>query len=349
MLKVAGIGNIKTYSNSFLKEKEYNKSSDLRYQYNLISDTVSFKKSKFDFENGNKQIYSCLGNMGLAEKISDESLVSLKDSNTKKFKNGETYVRLFGDFKNKSVFILNAGNEPINDNLMEFRQMIDAAKRGGAEKITAILPYIPYSRQDRISEQGEALTAKMIAKDIQSAGADKVITFDLHSMQIQGFFDIPVINLSAVPLFADYFKKKDDMNSFVVVSPDLGGIKRAKKLAEQLDAKDAIIYKERAAHNEIDKVQLFGDVEGKNCILIDDMIDTGGTITESAKLLKSKGANDVYICATHGIFSGDAYENIKNCPAKEVIVTDTIPLKKGAPENIKQLSIARLIAKEINS
>lgn len=348
MLKVATIGNIRTYSNSFLKEKEYNKSSDLRYQYNLISDTVSFKKSKFDFENGNKQIYSCMGNMNLAEKISDESLVSLKDSNTKKFKNGETYVRLLGDVKNKSVFILNAGNEPINDNLMEFRQMIDAAKRSGAEKITAILPYLPYSRQDRISAPGEAITAKMVANDIESAGANKLITFDLHSTQIQGFYEIPVINLSAIPIFADYFKNKVD-GSFVVVSPDNGGIKRAKELSKELKIPKAIIDKERSEHNKAEAVAILGDVKDKNCILVDDMIDTAGTITEAARMLKANGANDVYICATHGIFSADAYENIKNCPAKEVIVTDTIPLKKGAPENIKQLSIARLIAKEINS
>lgn len=346
MLKVIGIGNIRTYDTNFSNRKEDVNPSKLRYKYNLMSDTVSFKRS--DFKNGDKQIYSCLANINLAEKISDESLVSLQDTNTKKFQNGETYVRLLGDVKNKSVFILNAGNEPINDNLMEFRQMIDAAKRGGAEKITAIIPYIPYSRQDRISEPGEALTAKMIADDIQNAGADKVVTFDLHSMQIQGFFNIPVTNISAVPLFADYFKKKGDTSSFVVVSPDLGGVKRAKKLAKELDVKDVIIYKERAAHNKIDNVQLFGDVKGKNCILIDDMIDTGGTITESAKLLKREGANDVYICATHGIFSGDAYANIENCPAKEVVVTDTIPLKKGAPENVKQLSVAELIAKEIN-
>lgn len=346
MLKVTGIGNFKSYAPNFSNNIENGKVSTLNYKYNLMSDTVSFKRASFDSEN--KELFSCLGNYRLAEKISDKSLITLNNTISKKFKNGETYIKLLDNVDDKSVFILNSGDNPINDNLMEFRQMIDAAKRSDAEKITAILPYLPYSRQDRISEEGEALTAKMVANDIVSAGADKVITFDLHSTQIQGFYDIPVKNLSAVPLFADYFRNKGDLDSFVVVSPDAGGIKRAKNLSAELKVPMAIIDKDRVEHNKATAISIVGNVEGKNCILVDDMIDTGGTITAAVKMIKDKGAKDVYICATHGIFSGDAFENIKNCPVKEVVVTDTLPLKEGAPANIKQISIAGLIAKEIN-
>lgn len=346
MLKVTGIGNFKLHSTNFSNNAADNKVSDLKYKYNLMSDAVSFKRSSFN--NADKELFSCKENLALAEKISDESLVRLDDTVAKKFKNGETYAKLLEDVDDKSVYLLNAGSNSINDNLMEFRQMIDAANRNGAEKITAILPYLPYSRQDRISSDGEAITAKMVANDIVSAGADKVITLDLHSIQIQGFYDIPVKNLSAVPLFADYFRQKGNMDEFVVVSPDAGGIKRAKNLAKELNTPTAIIDKERAEHNKAEAVGIVGDVKGKNCVLIDDMIDTAGTITEAVKMLKNKGAKDVYICVTHGIFSDNAYENIRNCPVKEVIVTDTLPLKEGAPDNVKQISISGLIAKEIS-
>jgi ribose-phosphate pyrophosphokinase len=350
MLKVSSIRNFKSNfrQSPFMSNNAVAKKTDyIKYQYNLNSDTISFKKAHFDVED--KKIFSCADNKKLAEKISESSDIDLCSNISKKFKNGETYVRLTDNVDEKSVFLINAGNDPINDNLMEFYQMIDAAKRNGAEKVTAILPYLPYSRQDRISASGEALTARLVADSLEKAGADKIITLDLHSVQIQGFYDIPVKNLSAVPLFADYFRSKGNIEDLVVVSPDVGGIKRAEALSVELKSPMAVIYKKREEHNVAKAVDILGDIEGKNCILVDDMIDTAGTITEAVKMLKSKGAKDVYICATHGIFSDNAYENIKNCPVKEVVVTNTLPLKDGAPVNIKQLNIAPLIAKEISN
>lgn len=345
MSRVQNINNIRFSSPITQSKISYEKKPLLNYQYNLSKDTVSFQGKKIEKED--KEIFSCKDNLALAEKVSRESEVELGETISKKFQNGETYVRLKDDVDDKSVFVLNSGNDPVNDNLMEFRQMVDAAKRSGAEKITAILPYLPYSRQDRLSENGESVAAKMVADDIENAGVDKVITFDLHSPQIQGFFDIPLKNLSAGPVFAQYFKQKGDMSEFMVVSPDVGGVKRAENLSKMLGTETAIIHKKRAEHNKAQAVAIIGDVKGKNCILIDDMIDTAGTITEAVKMLKVNGAKDVYICATHGIFSGNAYENIKNCPVKEVVVTDTLPLPENAPKTIKQLSIANLIAEEI--
>ena len=191
---------------------------------------MSFGLSKKD-----TKLFSCKDSSELGANIADELGIKQNESISKKFKNGETYVKLNDDVDGKSVVVINSGNDPVNDNLMEFRQLIDASKRNGAEKITAVVPYLPYSRQDRLSDEGESLAAKMVAEDLERTGADKVITVDLHSPQIQGFFDIPVKNLSAIPMFADYFKKNHDdiPNSFVVVSPDSGGEKRAKKTCKR--------------------------------------------------------------------------------------------------------------------
>lgn len=342
---IQAVRNIGLLSRSAKNNPQRNQTPSLRYQYNLSKDTVSFGLSKKD-----TKLFSCKDSSELGANIADELGIEQNESISKKFKNGETYVKLNDDVDGKSVVVINSGNDPVNDNLMEFRQLIDASKRNGAEKITAVVPYLPYSRQDRLSDDGESLAAKMVAEDLERTGADKIITVDLHSPQIQGFFDIPVKNLSAIPMFADYFKKNHDdiPNSFVVVSPDSGGEKRAKKLAKELGTPVSVISKERAEHNKAEAVSISGDVKDKNCILVDDMIDTAGSITAAVNMLKSKGANDIYIAATHGIFSGAAYDNIKNCPVKEVVVTDSLPLKEGAPSNIKQLSIAGMVADELN-
>lgn len=344
MLSVLPIRNFNLSPANTAVRKMSQTSSDLQYRYNMTADMVSFKGSS---NKGDKKVFACTDSSELAKKVASISNLPLSTSSSKKHKNGETYVRLEEPVENKVVYVMSSGQDPINDNLMEFLQMVDASKRNGAEKVVAILPYMPYSRQDRLSKPGESLAATMVAKDIQAAGADKVITVDLHSMQTQGFFDIYMKNISAMPLFADYFKSKGDLDNFIVVSPDFGGKNRAKLLAKALGTELSCIDKERLDHSEAKARGISVDVRGKNCILIDDMIDTAGTITEAVKILKQQGAEDVYICATHGIFSGDAYENIRNCPVKEVIVTDTLPLKKGAPDNIIQLSIARMIADEI--
>lgn len=347
MLTITPIRNFSLFTQPTNSSRKNYQSESINYKFNILSDVVSFSsRSRQD----DKKVFACVEGSELARKVAEMSGYSVSPSLAKKHKNGETYIKLEEPVENKIVYVMSAGKNPINDNLMEFLQMVDAAKRNGAEKVVAILPYMPYSRQDRISEPGESLAAAIVAKDIQVAGADKVITIDLHSLQTQGFFDIYVKNITAMPVFADYFREKGSLDNFVVVSPDMGGKKRAKAFAEELNVGLSVIHKERKAHSKAEAVGISGDdVNGKNCILIDDMIDTAGTITEAVRLLKEEGAKDVYICATHGIFSGDAYLNIRNCPVKEVIVTDTLPLREGAPGNIIQLSVAELIAKEIEA
>lgn len=342
MLRVETFNNFKiNFQNKNINHKNGITLPKFTYRYNLAGDTFTFKGLE------DKRIVACKDTNGIAQELSDVTGVKIEDTIAKKFKNGESYVRLLEKNKRKEIFVINAGNDPINDNLMEFRQLINAAKYDNASSVTAIMPYMPYSRQDRLSKKGEALAAKMIAKDIETAGASRVITFDMHSSQIQGFFDIPVENISAMPLFANYFREKVDLSSFVVVAPDAGGKNRAKELAAELKLGYAQIDKDRAEHNVAKATGLSGNVEGKNCIVFDDIIDTAGTIEESIRILKENGAKDVYICATHGIFSGDAYQNLEKSGAKEVIVTDSIKLKPGAPSKIKQLSLAPLLEEEL--
>lgn len=340
MLRVESIRNFRVNLQN-KKQKADIYVPKLTYKYNLANDTFTFKGLE------DKRIVACKDTNGIAQELSDGTGVKIEATTSKKFQNGETYVRLMEDNKRKNIFVINAGIDPINDNLMEFRQLINAAKYDGASQVTAVMPYMPYARQDRLSKKGEALAAKMIAKDIETAGANKVIVFDMHSAQIQGFFDIPVENISAMPLFANYFREKGNLDSFIVVSPDAGGKKRAKELAEELKLGYAQIDKDRAEHNVACAKGISGNVSGKNCIVFDDIIDTAGTINESVRILKENGAKDVYICATHGIFSGDAYKNIEKSDAKEVVVTDSLKLKDGASPKIKQLSLAPLLEEDL--
>ncbi|MFA7657981.1 MAG: ribose-phosphate pyrophosphokinase [Candidatus Gastranaerophilaceae bacterium] len=313
----------------------------------LKADIVSFGMSPKALAK-KVSIFSGRANPALTEAIEKKLGLSTGKKNLKNFSDGETYVRLMGDMQGKDVYLVQPSADPVNDSIMELFFMIDAAKRADAKRVIAVTPYMGYERQDRKAAIGEPIAAKLHAKLLQAAGADKVIAVDLHSSQIEGFFENTsnVVHISAITELAKYIKSKN-LEDLVVVSPDAGGAKRAELLAESFDSPYAVIQKKREKHNEAKAVNLYGDVAGKNCILFDDMIDTAGSIVEATRMLKEHGAKDVYVCASHGVFSGPAYERLENSPVKEVIVTNTLPLKENAPSKITQIDISSLIADAI--
>lgn len=263
------------------------------------------------------------------------------------FSDGEINVNIGESVRGVDVFVIQPTCTPVNDNLMELLILIDALRRASARRITAVLPYYGYARQDRKAKARDPITAKLIANLITAAGARRVLAVDLHAGQIQGFFDIPVDHLQGVPILAEYFLNKQ-VEDFIVVSPDLGGVTRARALSERLQVPLAIIDKRRPCPNVAEVMNIIGDVKEKRVIMIDDMIDTAGTITSGAQALLDNGAKEVYVCCTHPVLSGPAIERLKNSPIKEVIVTNTIPI---APEKrldkIKVLSIAPLLGEAI--
>lgn len=295
------------------------------------------------------------GNDQLAKEIADELNVSLGDMSLSTFANGELYVRFGDSVRGADLFIIQSHCEPINDRIMEQMIMIDAAKRASAKRITAVVPFYGYARQDRKAQGREAITAKLIADMLTVAGVDRVITADLHTGQIQGFFDCPVDHLTAVPLLAEYLGGKIQ-GEITVVSPDAGGGKRARRFANTLesmgtDTELAFIDKRRpkGTFNEAVAEEVVGVVEGRTCILVDDMIDTAGTMCSAAELLKKRGAKDVYLAATHGVLSGPAIERIDTAPIKECVITNTIPLPEAKQSTkISVLSIAPIIAKALD-
>lgn len=271
--------------------------------------------------------------------------INPSDTVIKKFANTETYVRINDDLRNKDVYLMPSSGQDVNEGIMEINLKADAAKRSGAKKVVAVLPNFPYARQERRSEAGEPVSARVVIDTMIASGVDEFITTDLHSSAIEGFApsNHSFYHLSSLPLAIDYLNDKN-LNDPVVVSPDEGGAKRAKKLADALGVKQATIQKTRIAHNSARALGLFGDVSGKDCIIYDDMIDTAGTISEASRLLKEKGANDIYILATHGLFNGNAYQKLENAPVKEVIVTNSVPLKPNAPVKIKQIDSSAQIS-----
>jgi ribose-phosphate pyrophosphokinase len=269
------------------------------------------------------------------------------DAQVSTFSNGEIGVSINESIRGSDVFVVQSTSTPVNDNLMELLIMIDALKRASAGRINAVIPFYGYARQDRKSKSREPITAKLVANLIEAAGADRVITMDLHAPQIQGFFDIPVDHLYASPLIVNYFinKKLDDI---VVVSPDVGGVTRARSLATKLDAPLAIIDKRRPKPNVSEVMNIIGDITNKDCIIIDDIVDTAGSIVNAAKALKDMGAKDIYVACSHPVLSGPAFERIRDSVIKELIVTNTIPLPAGKPvDKIKVLSVAPLFAEAI--
>ncbi len=296
------------------------------------------------------KLFAGRANPKLAQEIAEYLGTTVGPMVVKNFADGEIYVQVKESVRGDDVFIIQPLCNPVNENLMELLIIIDAFKRASAKSITAVIPYYGYARQDRKTSGREAITAKLVADLLTTAGTDRVLAMDLHTGQIQGFFNILVDHIFATPILVDYIKSlnipTDDM---VAVSPDTGGVQRTRQFAKKIDCPMAIIDKRRDKHNEAIASHVIGDVEGKVCIMFDDMIDTAGTICEAAKLLKTKGAKEVYVCATHAIFSGPAIERLKNAPIELCIVTNSIPWEKEKlPENVVQLSVAPLLGQAIS-
>jgi ribose-phosphate pyrophosphokinase len=293
------------------------------------------------------KIFSCNANPKLAADIAKHVGVTLGEGDVSSFSDGETRVTLNESVRGDDVYVIQSTSEPVNHHLMELLVMIDALKRASAKTINVVTPYYGYARQDRKTRARDPITAKLVANLIETAGADRMITMDLHATQIQGFFDIPVDHLLGVPILAEYFQSKH-LGDVVVVSPDHGGVTRARKLAEFLKAPLAIIDKRRTQPNVAEVMHIIGKVEQRTAIIIDDIIDTAGTMTQAANALVEHGARDVYACGTHAVLSGPAIERIQQSHIRELVVTDSIPLDKEKQlDKIKVLSVAPLIGEAI--
>lgn len=302
-------------------------------------------------QRGELKLLTGNSNPKLAESVAKHLGVSLGQSEIEKFSDGEIKIKINESIRGKDVYIMQPTSAPTNDNLMELLIMIDACRRASAGYINAIVPYYGYARQDRKTRGREPITAKLVANLITQAGADRVITIDLHAGQIQGYFDIPVDHFSAVRLLSTHFKDKayDKPEEWVVVSPDLGGVRRAREFSDYLKLPIAIIEKRRPMPNVSEVMSVIGDFKGKHAILVDDMVDTAGTITNAANYLMENGAKDVYIAATHGVFSGKAIERLSDSNVKEVVITDTIELPEEKQiDKIVQLEVGPLLAEAIH-
>ena len=288
-------------------------------------------------------------NKNLSKKISKYLKSKLVNSSIRKFSDGEIYIEINENIRGNAIFIVQSSSAPANDNLMELLLCIDALKRSSAKNITAVIPYFGYARQDRKVVPRTSISAKLVSNLITKAGADRIVTVDLHAGQIQGFFDIPVDNLFATPIFARHIKKNLKTKNLVCVAPDVGGTERARALGKMLDVELAIVDKRRPAPGKSQVMNIVGNVKGKTCIIVDDIIDSGGTIVNAAKALVDRGAREVHVYVTHGVLSGSAIEKIKNSKIKKLILTDTIDneqkVKKAS--NIQVLTISNLMAEAI--
>jgi ribose-phosphate pyrophosphokinase len=294
----------------------------------------------------NFKIFSGSSNRPLAKKICDELNVPLGQANISRFQSGEIYVHYEESIRNSDVFIIQSFSAPINEHFVELLVMIDAAKRASARHIHIVIPYYGYARQEKKDAPREPISAKMVADVLTTAGANRIITMDLHAPAIQGFFNIPVDHLSALDLICEYIKAKN-IERPVVVSPDAGRAKTAEKLSTFLDTPFAIMMKKRPSHNESTITHIVGEVSGQTPIIIEDMIDTGGTIVNVVEGLREKGSHEVFICATHPVFSGAALERLDHPSIREVVVTDTIPLPEGHSDRFVVISVAGLLANAI--
>lgn len=293
------------------------------------------------------RIFTGNSNPALAHEIAAHIGVSVGDAFVGHFNNGETQVIIDESVRGKEVFIVQPTSFPVNDSLMELLIMVDACKRASARHVTAVIPYYAYARQDRKTRGREPISAKLIANLLTTAGVSRVVTMDLHAGQIQGFFDIPLDHLIGVPILSDYIESKK-LSDLVVVSPDLGGVTRARQLADRLHAPIAIIEKRRPMPGVAEVMNLIGNVEGKTAVIVDDIVDTAGSLTEGAKALERFGAKEVYACCTHAVLSDPAVERIAASNMKELIVTNTIPLPEAKLHpKIKVLSVAPLFGEAI--
>lgn len=299
------------------------------------------------------KIFSCNANKPFAEQIARSLGLPLGDLQVKTFSDGEIALSINESVRGSDVFVVQSTCQPVNNNLMELLIAIDGFKRASAGRITAVMPYFGYARQDRKAKARDPISAKLVADLITTAGADRVLTMDLHAAQIQGFFNIPVDHLLGVPLLSKYYNEKfKDISSdqLVVVSPDLGSVTRARKFAERIDASLAIIDKRRPTANVSEVMNIIGDVRNKTCVIIDDMVDTAGTLCNAANALVTKGgAKEVYAGATHGVLSGPALDRIEESVLKEMVLLDTIPmLHNTASGKLKEMSVAPVFAEAIN-
>ncbi|MEK6766985.1 MAG: ribose-phosphate pyrophosphokinase [Planctomycetota bacterium] len=297
----------------------------------------------------NIKIFTGNSNRALVKRVCDYLSIPVGNATVGRFPDGEIDVKVDEDVRGSDIFIIQPTCPPVNDSLAELLILIDCFKRASSARITAVLPYYGYARKDRKDEGRVPITAKLVANLITKAGADRLLTMDLHAAQIQGFFDIPVDHLLAFPVISDYYRKKD-LSNFVVVSPDVGGIKIARLYSNHLNIRLAVVDKRRYGPAETDVGFVIGDVEGRNAIIIDDLIATGGSICQAARVLKEKGAKDIYVGATHPVLCGAAAEKLANAPIKEIAVTDTIPLNEHAKslgEKIKVLTVSNLLGEAI--
>lgn len=297
------------------------------------------------------KVFSGNSNKPLANAICKQLKTSLSGIEVGHFSDGETSVHIEESVRGADVFIIQSTSYPVNENLMELLVMIDAARRASAGRITAVIPYFGYARQDRKARSRDPITAKLVADIITSAGADRVLTVDLHAAQIQGFFNIPVDHLLGGPLLYKYFKPYAFGNdNFVVVSPDVGSVGRARAVAAKLNTPMAIIDKRRPKANQVEIMNIIGDVSGKTCLLVDDMIDTAGTIVLGAEALQNNGASHIYACCTHAVLSGPAIERIEGSPIEKLVCLDTIQLpEEKRIDKIEVLSVDKLLATAIEN
>ena len=297
--------------------------------------------------NPQLKLFSLSSNPEIAEKIAEATGLPLGKVSSRQFSDGEIMINIEESVRGDDIYIIQSTNKPVNDYLWELLIMIDACKRASANSVNVVMPYFGYARQDRIAASREPITAKLIANMLVKAGVNRILTLDLHAVQVQGFFDIPVDNLFTMPLFAEYYNEKGFTGSdIVVVSPKNSGVKRARGLAEYLDAPIAIIdYAQDDAERE--EGYIIGEVEGKTAIIVDDILNTGKTFAEAAKILERAGVKDIYAVASHGLFAGGAAEILNVAPIKEILVTDSVATKEKVPTNVKYVSASELIANAI--
>ena len=299
-------------------------------------------------------VFAGTSSKALGQRIADRLDIELGDVVIKQFSDGEVYVRFDESIRGADIFLVQSTSTPVNDSLMELLIMINAAKLASAHRITAVMPWYGYSRQDKKSSPREPITARLVAQLLEAAGVDRVLTMDLHAGQIQGFFQIPVDHMTATPILADHFSERQFAGDFpeglVVVSPDAGRAKLANHFAEKLGARLAVLAKQRPDHNEAEITFLIGDVDGKAALLIDDMIDTAGTLCAGAAVVKKAGATKVLAAATHGIFSGQAFSRLEDSVIEEIVVTDTIDVEDGsAGGKVQVLSVDRILADTVHN
>ncbi|MDA8347119.1 MAG: ribose-phosphate pyrophosphokinase [Thermaerobacter sp.] len=298
------------------------------------------------YREGELKVFTGSANVPLADAIAAQIGVGLGDMQVGRFSNGEVRVMIRDNVRGCDVFVIQPICDPVNENLMELLVMLDAFRRASPQRVTAVIPYYGYARQDRKTSGREPITAKLVANLLSTAGADRILTMDLHAPQIQGFFDIPLDHLTGVPILARYFKEKA-LQDGIVIAPDAGGGNRARELAERLDLPIGFVDKRRPEPGVSEVMHIIGKVQGRTCVIVDDMIDTGGTISEAAVALLARGAQEIYVACTHPVLSGPGVERLSRAPIREVVVTDSIPLRPEANGRFRVLSVAPLLGEAI--